>query len=108
MDAVFPNRVEVVPRMSRKADGINAARGIFPLCWFDIDKCREGIQALRNYKYDVDEDTRSYSKEPLHDENSDAADAFAQMALSLQESKPAKVYHESSYASSSPNAWMAR
>jgi phage terminase large subunit len=45
---------------------------------------------LGKFKYDVDPDTGGYSTNPLHDENSDAADAFAQMALSLQETTTAK------------------
>ncbi len=78
----------MIPRMAKKAIGIEAVRGIFPYCYFDEEKCSDGLQALRRFKYDVDAHTGQYSKEPLHDENSDAADAFAQLALSLREDKP--------------------
>jgi phage terminase large subunit len=88
MRDLFPNtRVRVIPRMAKKAIGIEAVRRIFPNCYFDEEKTREGLKALGRFKYDVDPDTGGYSKEPLHDENSDAADAFAQLALSLQEIK---------------------
>lgn len=88
MRDLFPNiKVRVIPRMTKKTIGIEAARRIFPNCYFDDEKTREGMKALGRFKYDVDPDTGGYSKDPLHDENSDAADAFAQLALSLQEPK---------------------
>lgn len=82
--------VRVLDRMSNKAVGINAARKIFPNCYFDEEKTREGLKCLGKFRYDVDPDTGGYSPNPLHDENSDAADAFAQLALSLQESNAAR------------------
>jgi phage terminase large subunit len=87
--AAYPNNtVRVIPRMAKKAIGIEAVRGIFPYCVFDEEKCADGLQALRRFRFDVDASTGQYSKDPLHDENSDAADALAQMALSLKENKP--------------------
>ena len=74
-------RVRVVPRVARKAISIQAARVIFDQCYFDRDKTIDGLQALRRYRYDVDENGQ-YSREPLHDAYSDAADAFQQLALS--------------------------
>lgn len=86
--AQYPNNsVRVIKRMARKSIGIEAVRRIFPNCYFDEEKTRTGLKALGKFRYDVDPDTGKYSKEPLHDENSDAADAFAQLALSLQEPK---------------------
>lgn len=80
--------VIVQPRMSRKAIGISAVRKIFPNCYFDEEKTRLGLKRLGQFKFDVDSDTGQYSKaEPEHDENSDAADAFAQLALSLTEAR---------------------
>lgn len=90
MRDLFPGvKVRVIPRMAKKSIGIEAVRRIFPNCYFDEEKTREGMKCLGKFKYDVDPDTGGYSTNPLHDENSDAADAFAQMALSLQE--PRKV-----------------
>jgi phage terminase large subunit len=81
--------VRVIPRMAKKAIGIEAVRRIFPNCYFDEEETREGLKALGRFRYEVDPDTGGYSQNPLHDENSDAADAFAQLALSLNETKPA-------------------
>lgn len=83
--------VRVLPRMTNKAIGISAARKIFPNCYFDEEKTKTGLKALGRFRYDVDEDTGGYSANPLHDEYSDAADAFAQLALSLNENKPVKL-----------------
>ena len=73
-------KVQIVPRLSL-ADGINAARTVFHQCFFDADKCADGIQALRHYRYDVDSDTGQFSKLPLHDEYSHYADAFRYFAV---------------------------
>lgn len=89
-DFFGPNvSVRVIPRMSKKAIGIEAVRKIMPNCYFNEETTRDGLKALGRFRYDVDQDTGGYSQNPLHDENSDAADAFAQLALSLQEPKKA-------------------
>jgi hypothetical protein len=66
---------------------IEAARGVFPLCYFDEKNCEKGLDALLNYRYSVDAETKHYSKEPLHDWASHAADAFSYMAVDLKEPK---------------------
>ncbi len=73
--------VRIVPRLSL-ADGINAARMVFPQCWFDEDRCDAGINALRHYRYAVV--NGQLSKEPVHDDASDGADAFRYMAIALK------------------------
>lgn len=84
-DAGF--KVRTVPKTSIDTR-IEAARLIFPLCWFDETRTEDGLEALRNYKYDVDQDTKHFSREPLHDWASHAADAFGYMAVALKEGKP--------------------
>ena len=71
--------VRIAPKIS-VADGINAARSIFPALWFDANKCAEGLQCLRRYRYEVDDQTGPKPK-PLHDMNSHAADAFRYMGI---------------------------
>jgi hypothetical protein len=66
---------------------IEAARLILPLCYFDERKTELGMDALRNYRYRVDEDTKQFSNEPMHDWASHAADAFGYMAIALKEPK---------------------
>lgn len=88
MKVVYPGKVKVLERIKDVTIGIEAARTVFPLCWFDEEKCADGIQALRRYKYDVDSATGGYSKYPLHDEYSDAADAFRYIAMAVNAHKP--------------------
>jgi phage terminase large subunit len=68
--------VRVVPRIPKKALGIDAARSIFSQCIFDKDKTVDGLQCLRHYAYANDPETGKVSKEPKHDNWSHGSDAF--------------------------------
>lgn len=70
-------------------DSINAARTIFPNCWFDRENTHQGLSCLRHYRYEVDPDTGNFSRNPLHDQYSHGADAFRYIALMIRE--PSKV-----------------
>jgi len=84
---------QVLPIASIES-GIEAARLIFNRCYFDETRCADGIQALRHYRYDVDEGGK-WSRKPLHDEHSHAADAFRYFASSMQEASRTKTKHTS-------------
>ena len=83
-------RVRVAPQLKREI-GIQAARTIFGKCFFDAEKCADGIQALRHYRYEADDAHPDPSgkpglrKEPLHDWASHAADAFRTAAATIRE-----------------------
>lgn len=79
-------KVRVAPRLS-VTDGINAARTIFPLCWFDEARCSEGVRHLRCYRYGEMKSIEGPTREPLHDLHSHAADAFRAMAVSIRQPK---------------------
>jgi phage terminase large subunit len=81
-------KTHIVPKLS-VADGINAARMVFPNCWFDAEGCTDGISALRHYRYAIKDGQRL--NDPLHDWASDGADAFRYFAISshLGRSTPA-------------------
>jgi len=74
--------VRIAPKLS-VADGINAVRTIFGKCYFDADKTADGLHCLKNYRYDVDPESKQFSKNPLHDWASHAADAFRYLAVGL-------------------------
>ncbi len=80
-------KVRIVPNLS-VADGINAARTVMNRCYFDEQKCAEGLQSLRRYRYEVDRDTKQFSGRPLHDYHSHAADAFRYFAISIEDDRP--------------------
>jgi phage terminase large subunit len=77
-------KVHIVPKLSIE-DGIAASRAIFGRCWFDADKCADGIQALRHYRYEMDLKLGSYKPEPLHDWASHPADGFRSIGVAIQE-----------------------
>src|SRR5207344_1875423 len=59
-------RVRVAPRLP-VIDGINAARTVFPLCYFDEQRCAAGIRSLRMYRYGGMKSFEGPTREPLHD-----------------------------------------
>jgi phage terminase large subunit len=79
-------KVQIVPQLS-VTDGINAARTIFPQCWFDAEKCADGLQYLRRYRYGEIQTLGMPTREPLHDEASHAADAFRYLAVGMKAPK---------------------
>ena len=83
-------RVPRVLRAGKVMDGINAARVTMARCWFDESKCREGLEALRQYRADFDEKKRVFRDEPRHDWTSHTADAFRYMAMAWRELRPEK------------------
>ncbi len=88
-DAGYKTRI--VPKTSIVAR-INAARTIFNRCVFDEERCADGLNALRRWRYKVDPDTRQYSKDPQHDEYSHGGDAFTYIAVAMTEAKkPQKI-----------------
>lgn len=77
--------VRLVTKM-RLEEGINAARTIFPQCYFDGERCADGIQALSHYRYEIVEDNNkeTLSRKPVHDWSSHGADAFRYFASSAR------------------------
>ena len=75
-------------------DGINAVRKILPDCHFDLATTHEGVEALRAYKREFNELTKSFRDKPLHNWASDGSDAFRYLAIVCQrgrvEEKPQK------------------
>jgi phage terminase large subunit len=83
-------KTQILPRVPI-LDSINAARTIFPSCYFDRDNAAEGIDCLRHYRYEVDPVTGQFSRTPLHDHYSHGADAFRYIALMIKEPGPKKA-----------------
>ena len=65
------------------ADGINAVRTILPRCYFDSAKCGKGVDALKAYRREYDEQRKTFHDRPVHDWASHAADAFRYLALGI-------------------------
>jgi len=76
---------KVVPKLPLE-DGIHAAQMLLPRLWFDRDKCKDGLDALRQYHRAYNDKTRSFRANPVHDWSSHASDAFRYFAVGLRES----------------------
>lgn len=85
--------IEVVPRVPNLMEGIEACRRVFAACWFDEERCKDGLNALANYAWGINEDTNTFSQNPIHNWASNGADAFRQFAQGFKtktERKPLK------------------
>lgn len=83
-------RVETITRMGLKPDlvpdhalmdGIQAARLTIPQCRFDRVRCAEGIEGLKQYRAEFDEERKVFKPKPLHNWASNPADAFRYLAI---------------------------
>ena len=94
-------KTEIMPRVPI-LDSINAARTIFPNCYFDREHTADGLACLRHYRYEVDPETGQFSRNPLHDHYSHGADAFRYIALMIKEPPKRKKSAQIAMAS----GWM--
>lgn len=76
-------KVRVVPNVSLD-DGINAARKTIPVATFDAAACGQGLDALRAYRREWDDDHKVFKQRPLHDWSSHYADGFRYLSLAWQ------------------------
>jgi phage terminase large subunit len=83
------NNLAIVPSLTVQ-DGIQAVRMALPRCWFDAEKCADGIEALRQYQREYDEDKKAFRQTPKHDWTSHPADAMRMLAISWREEPKVK------------------
>lgn len=79
--------VAMVPRSSI-ADRVNAARVLIPRIKFNATKCDKGLDGLRSWRYEYDEEKRMFSSDPVHDWASHDGDGFSYGALIMQQAEP--------------------
>ena len=71
--------LKIVPNLSLQ-DGIQASRLALTRCWFD-NRCEEGIECLRQYQREWDDDKKVFRDRPKHDWTSHSADAFRYLSI---------------------------
>ena len=76
-------KLAIVPNLDVQ-DGIQAARRALGQTWFDEAKCYEGLEALRQYQREYDEEKKAFREKPRHDWTSHPADAFRMLAVAWQ------------------------
>jgi phage terminase large subunit len=69
-------------------DGINAGRLTMASAYFDAEKCKDGLEALRQYRADYDDKAKTFRDRPKHDWTSHTADAWRYLAMAWREIKP--------------------
>ena len=79
----------IVPQLGVQ-NGIQAVRMVLPFCYFD-PICDEGLEALRQYQREYDEDKKTFRQNPRHDWCSHPADAFRMLAVAYQQDKPVEI-----------------
>lgn len=79
----------IVPELGL-IDGIQASRLTLADCFIDT-KCAEGVDALKQYQREYDEDKRSFRDKPRHDWTSHYSDAFRYACLVWREEMKPKA-----------------
>ncbi len=82
LSELMPNSsFEIVPRIQEINWGIQQLRDMFPVIWFDEDKCSKGLDHLHSYRRKWSENEKRWLNKPDKSEgHSEAADAIRQMA----------------------------
>src|SRR5206468_5622415 len=62
-------------------DGIHAVKLLLARCWFDEERCKHGLNALRHYKRQFNARMNEFTATPVHDSHSHGADAFRTFAV---------------------------
>jgi hypothetical protein len=71
--------LKIVPNLSIQ-DGIQATRLALTRAWFD-NRCEEGIECLRQYQREWNDDKKCFNDRPKHDWTSHSADAFRYLSI---------------------------
>ena len=79
--------IRLTPKLSIQ-HGIDAGRQFLKRAYVDMDNCESGMDAMRSYRRQWHEHTKSFSDTPLHDWSSNGADAWRYMAIVAKDSAP--------------------
>ena len=93
------NRLRIHPFVCPKIDineGIQAVRAIFHKCRFHKTNCAAGLDALREYRREWDDENKTFRSKPLHNWASHLSDSFRYFAVywrdtMIRDNKP-RVY----------------
>jgi len=76
-------RSRVMPRTTNLMGDVQMVRSFINRCWFDEDRCADGLVALGAYRVEMDEKLRTPKPRPVHDWASHGADAFRILSQAL-------------------------
>jgi hypothetical protein len=81
------DRVAITPQ-ARVSDRINAARSLMPRIEFHETNCQRGLDGLRAWSFEYDEEKKIFSSDPLHDWASHDGDGFSYGCEIMQQVSP--------------------
>lgn len=99
----------VVVAQHNVLDGINATRRMLDRVWIDPERCERGLEALRQYRREYDDNLKDWKKNPLHDWSSHGADALRTFAAGFDDpvtvTKPSDRHRR--HRNPAPSPWAA-
>lgn len=84
LKALQIGKISVGKRVKDKGHAIEPARRKLPTVWFDASNCAEGLSRLGSYRKEWDQKRGIWKDKPVHDHNSNGADAFMEYAISYK------------------------
>ena len=86
IDRFGVDKIGITPD-SKKADRVNAARVLTPRVKFNATNCERGLTGLRSWQYEYNDETKTFSSDPLHDWASHDGDGYSYGCLIMSERK---------------------
>lgn len=80
--------IVVVPRISAEEHGVNAVRNVIDTCWFDSERCEQGIKCLENVRYHFDAKLQAFKPKLMRTWAKHGYDAFAQFGHGYRHRTP--------------------
>lgn len=77
-------KFKILPKIPLE-DGIHSLKMVLPRCYFNLDKTKPLIDALRHYHRKYNEKMKMFHNKPTHDWSSHACDAMRYMAMSIND-----------------------
>ena len=87
ISAFGTQHIAITPRSSI-SDRVNAARVLIPRVKFNETNCADGLNGLRAWSYDYDDDKKTFGSDPVHDWASHDGDGFSYGCLIMQQVAP--------------------
>lgn len=86
--------IMTVPRTVDLGTDIQAIRNVLARCWFDGQRCADGLTHLDSYRRDWDDKAGVWKNRPRHDAASHGVDAFRLFAAGFRPAQPAAAFPE--------------
>jgi hypothetical protein len=96
--------IEIVPKVTNVMDRINACRMIFNRCYFNKAGTPKGVDCLRMYESEYNEDNKVLALRPKHNWASHGSDAFGTGVMGIEEKRKLLTHPEERFQGE--GSWM--